>query len=328
MGGVFCLSPKIYLPILIFYQKNGQKCIFFACALRTVAIDKGCMNYRHAYHAGNFADVIKHLLLVLCIDRLKTKPTPFFVLDAHGGTGLYDLTAVQAQKTMEYQGGVGRLMRSSPPALCASPPLAGGIGGECLKDLNLYLSLIKQDWDKNCYPGSPLLAARMLRPQDRLLACELHPEDFQSLKAALEGFENVKVMHQNAYQALRAYLPPRERRGLVLIDPPYEIEKNEFSVLAGQLQEWRKRWATATYLLWYPVKAQQPPEPLFEALNASGFKDMWRCEWELIAPPDTTKLRRTGIVLINPPHLVPKRLEALAPMLEEVLQVKFYWNSI
>lgn len=266
------------------------------------------MNYRHAYHAGNFADVIKHLLLVLCIDRLRTKESPFFVLDAHAGIGMYDLGAVEAQKTMEYQGGIACLA-----ALKERPD-----------DLALYMDLWERDFAAGRYPGSPVLAARMLRPQDRMLACELHPVDIGTLTDAMGGYPHVKVLHQDAYQALRAHLPPRERRGIVVIDPPYEIEKNEFFLLARQLKEWKKRWETGTYLIWYPIKAQQPPEPFFKALQESGFKDIWRCEWELTAPPDPekpNKLRRTGVVIINPPYQVQERLQALSPALESCLKI-------
>jgi 23S rRNA (adenine2030-N6)-methyltransferase len=272
------------------------------------------MNYRHAYHAGNFADILKHLVLFLCLDRLKQKDTPFFVLDAHAGCGVYDLKSAQAQKTKEYEGGVARVL-----SMTHKTP-----------DLALFAAQLEKDFKRQRYPGSPMLIARLLRAQDRLLANELHPQDVETLKANMGGYKNVRVLQMDAYEAARAHLPPPERRGLVLIDPPFEIENNEFGVLAHQLKEWKKRWETGSYLIWYPEKAQQPVEPFFDALKESGFKEFWRATLELPAPAEPEKagkLLKTGIVLINPPYQVPERFQALQAELESALKGRV-WQQI
>lgn len=267
------------------------------------------MNYRHVYHAGNFADILKHLVLVLCVDRLKQKDAPFFVLDAHAGCGIYDLQSVEAQKTLEYEGGIGKLMNAP-----VSP------------DLKLFTSLLEKDYKRLRYPGSPMLIARLLRPQDRLLANELHPQDVEKLRANMAGYRNVRVLHEDAYEVIRAHLPPPERRGLIVIDPPYEIEKDDFGMLARQLKEWKKRWETGSYLIWYPEKAQQSSARFFDALQESGFKEFWQCTLELTLPDNRPKLDKplskmlkTGVILINPPYLVPERLQDMQDDLEKAL---------
>lgn len=260
------------------------------------------MNYRHIYHAGNFADVFKHLLLTLCLRRLLEKDTALCVLDAHGGCGSYDLGSEQAQKTLEYQGGIGRLMAAPP----AQP------------DVKPYLDALAGDWKKQRYPGSPLIAARMLRAQDRLLANELHPEDAQTLKKNLAGFQNARVLESDAYQFLRAHLPPKERRGLVLIDPPFE-EKDEFETLCRQMKEWKKRWASGVYMIWHPIKPHLPAGALYEEAAASGLGRVWRCGFKLHTPADGNKLHETGLVLLNAPYLVPERMDAVMEQTAPVL---------
>ncbi len=262
------------------------------------------MNYRHAYHAGNFADVLKHLILMLCLDRMKHKEAPFFVLDAHAGCGIYDLSAVEAQKTLEYQGGIERLLSAKP----ASP------------DLRAFCALFEKDWRKRRYPGSPVICARMMRPQDRLLANELHPQDVEKLKANMAGYSGVRVLHMDGYEAVRAHLPPAERRGLILIDPPYEIEKDDLTILAKQLKEWKKKWQSGTYCIWYPLKEKQPVAPFFAAVEAQAFKAAWRCEIELSPISEAAgKMTKAGVVVINPPFQLMQRMQAVRPDLEAAL---------
>jgi 23S rRNA (adenine2030-N6)-methyltransferase len=260
------------------------------------------MNYRHVYHAGNFADVAKHLLLVLCLDHLRKKDAPFFVLDAHAGTGYYNLQSVEAQKTKEYEAGIAKLIAAAPQSA----------------DVKLYLSKVQGDFEKQRYPGSPLIAARMLRDSDRLIANELHAEDVKILKKTLGPRKNAQVTQEDAYQSIRAHVPPPERRGLVLIDPPYEIENNEHDVLIKQMQEWKKRWPTGTYILWYPVKDSLPSAKLHEAAAALGLNRTWLCEYrDADLPPlpasdrgDRKRMRSTGLIVFNAPFQVPERAEA------------------
>ena len=260
------------------------------------------MNYRHIYHAGNFADVVKHLTLVLCVDYLKRKDAPFCVIDAHGGCGLYDLASEQAQKTGEWVDGIGTLDGLENP-----PP-----------DLTLYLDLLKKDRAQQRYPGSPMLIGRMLRAGDRLIANELHPEDTKTLRMVMGPKKNVRVTALDAYECIRASIPPAERRGLVLIDPPFE-QKDEFDRLIRQMKEWKKRWPTGIFLLWYPVKAHLPVAALKEAAAALDLPDTWAIDVFRHPPAQPETFNGSGLILFNAPYQVPQRLEALIPMLSSRL---------
>jgi 23S rRNA (adenine2030-N6)-methyltransferase len=274
------------------------------------------MNYRHIYHAGNFADVFKHLLLVLCLDHLRRKEAGFFALDAHAGCGLYDLQSEQAQKTLEYKDGVGKLIRhceeQRDEAIQNAVPKAAWVASPAARhDVETYLQLVKEDMKRGLYPGSPLLIARMLRAQDRLVANELHPEDGKTLEKTLQKFRPAQVTMTDAYQSVRAQVPPRERRGLVLVDPPFE-KTDEFETLRAQIREWEKRWASGTFILWFPVKDRAAVEALYEAAAGSGFKRVWACALKIAARPDEseTKLKETGLILLNAPYQVPERMDA------------------
>src|SRR5262252_6272545 len=204
------------------------------------------MNYRHAYHAGNFADVLKHAVLVRVIEYMKRKDTPFRVIDTHAGAGRYALTSRQATSTGEWQAGIARLLG---PMARPLPPAAAGY-------LAPYLEAVKAE---NCplrlavYPGSPSIALRLLRPQDRLIANELHPEALAQLKAAIGRDPRAKLLALDAFVALKSLLPPKERRGVVLIDPPFEAP-GELLRVADGLAAALKRFATGIYLAWYPGK--------------------------------------------------------------------------
>ena len=261
------------------------------------------MNYRHAYHAGNFADVVKHLLLVLCLDHLRKKDAPFFVLDAQGGCGRYDLNSTEAQKTREFEPGIGALMKAMLKNV----------------DANLYLDAVREDFKAMHYPGSPLIAARLLRAQDRMIANELHPDDVSVLEDVLWTYKNnVRVEMEDAYQSVRAHVPPAEKRGLVLIDPPYEIGNNEHDIVIRQMEQWKKRWSTGTYIVWYPVKDNFPSEALHRAAAELGLNRTWVCEHrDANLPPlpasdrgDRKRLRSTGVIIFNTPYMVPERAEA------------------
>ncbi len=262
------------------------------------------MNYRHVYHAGNFADVIKHIVLLLCLDYLQKKEGPLCILDAHGGAGLYDLASEEATKTREWERGIGRLQdRTNTPG-----------------DLKLYLDAVKDDLKEGHYPGSPLLVARRLRPQDRLNANELHEPTFDALRHNLASFKNARPMRMDAYECIRAHIPPKERRGLVLIDPPFE-EKNEFETLARQMQQWKKRWENGVAILWYPIKAHLPVAALKDAARNLGFRRTW-CVETLILPRDGPEtLNGCGVIVFNTPYTIPERVEALLPFLKDAISL-------
>jgi 23S rRNA (adenine2030-N6)-methyltransferase len=260
------------------------------------------VNYRHIYHAGNFADVVKHIVLVLVLDYLQKKEGGLCVIDAHAGAGLYDLGSEEAGKTREWERGIGRLGSAED-----APP-----------DLGLYLRHVAKDLDAGRYPGSPLLAARLLRPQDRLIANELHEPTFEALRLTLSPFAQARATRMDAYEALRAYLPPKERRGLALIDPPFE-KKNEFETLMGQMRHWRKRWATGVFLLWYPIKAHLPAAALKEAARDLGLPRTWSAE-ALVSPREQAEtLNGCGLILFNAPYGIPERVEALMPFLGKAM---------
>lgn len=256
------------------------------------------MNYRHIYHAGNFADVMKHLALCLILDHLRKKDAPFCVIDAHGGIGLYDLHADEAQKTKEYEGGIARFAPSN------------GAG-----DFGLYYDAVQKDLTQGRYPGSPLLAARMLRPQDRLIANELHPVDVETLRGCLSGFRNARVTQMDAYECIRAHTPPAEKRGLVLIDPPFE-KTDEFETLARQMQEWKKRFATGVYMLWYPIKANPAIAQMKRAAAALGLPRTWCVETLLHPAAQEGTFNGSGLIVFNAPYQMPERMEQLLPLLQ------------
>ena len=262
------------------------------------------MNYRHVYHAGNFADVLKHIVLLLCLDYLQKKEGSLCLIDAHGGAGLYDLASEEAEKTREWERGIGCLQDKT----------------DAPSDLEFYLSAIRTDLKSGRYPGSPLLIARRLRPKDRLIANELHEPTFEALRRTLAPFKNARAMRMDAYECIRAHIPPKERRGLVLADPPFE-ERDEFETLAREMRQWKKRWETGLFMLWYPIKAHLPADALKEAAQNLGFRRTW-CVETLILPRDQTEtLNGCGVIVFNAPYTVPERVEALLPVLKNAMSL-------
>lgn len=262
------------------------------------------MNYRHIYHAGNFADVLKHIVLLLCVDYLQKKDGGLCFIDAHGGAGLYALDSEEATKTREWEKGIGCFM-----GLCDGPP-----------DIELYLDRVKADLDAKRYPGSPLLLARQLRAQDRLITAELHEPAFEALRTVLKPYKNARAMHMDAYECIRAHIPPKERRGLVLIDPPFEL-KDEFQTLARQMREWKKRWAAGVFMLWYPIKAHLPVAELKEAAESLGLRRTWCVEALVLPRQKPESLNGCGVIVFNAPYTVPERVEALLPFLKEAMRL-------
>jgi 23S rRNA (adenine2030-N6)-methyltransferase len=265
------------------------------------------MNYRHAYHAGNFADVLKHAVLALVVDHLKRKRTPFRIVDTHAGRGRYALDSAEAAKTAEWQGGIGRIL--GPEA----PPLPAGLAALMAP----YLDAVRAEnggQGLRVYPGSPLIARRLMRAQDTLVVNELHPEERAHLEAALGRDRRVKVMALDGWIALKSLLPPRERRGIVLIDPPFEAE-GELDRLADGLAQGLRRFETGVYLAWYPIKDPKPVARFRAALNPAARAGLLGVELMLRRPVAPERLNGCGLVVANPPHTLAERLAILLPEL-------------
>ena len=237
------------------------------------------MNYRHAFHAGNFADCVKHALLVWIVRALARKPAPFRVLDTHAGRGRYDLMG-EAERTGEWRDGIARLL-GDPPA-----PLAD------------YAGLVER---LGLYPGSPLLVRALLREGDRLACCELHPEDAAALRRLFAGDGQVSVHHRNGYEAVRALLPPPERRGLVLLDPPFERD-DEWDRLLGTLREGARQFAGGVQVAWYPIKGRAAPRAFHDGIRDAGLRDAVAAELWLREPVMASRLNGCGLLVRNPPY--------------------------
>ncbi len=273
------------------------------------------MNYRHAYHAGNFADVVKHAVLALLIERLKLKDKAFRVIDSHAGIGLYDLASPLAAKTGEWEQGIGKLLG---PDLKPVP-----MSGKLATALAPYFAAIRAvnpEGRLRYYPGSPMVARMLMRPIDRLTAVELNSDDAKLLVSRFAGDIQVKAIELDGYLALGSFVPPKERRGLVLVDPPYE-EPNEFRTLADGFLKAHERWPTGMYALWYPVKDPGAVKNFLKRLQDSGVQRLLGTEFWIRdrATPDT--FNGTGLVLCNPPWKLEDTLETLLAGLVPLLGV-------
>lgn len=266
------------------------------------------MNYRHAYHAGNFADVVKHAVLALVIEYMKLKPAPFRVIDTHAGIGLYDLDSEEAQKTGEWREGIGRVMQSgfSPAAKEALAPYLGAV-----RRLNPGGALTR-------YPGSPVIARELMRGEDSLVVNELHPEDERALKRLFAHDPQVKVMALDAWTAVKALLPPPERRAVVLIDPAFE-QPGELDRLVEALKEGVRRFAGGIYLMWYPIKETRPIGAFRRKVAALGLPKVLVVELMIRGLHDETMLNGAGLVVVNAPFTLVAKLEAVLPELVRVL---------
>ena len=256
------------------------------------------MNYRHAFHAGNFADVVKHLALCDVLLHLRKKETPFFVLDTHAGAGLYDLQAEQSARTGEAARGIERLR-----------PLFERTG--LPETMKTYFDCVQAAADAH-YPGSPMIAARLLRAGDRLVAIEKQEMEFANLKRILAPYKNAKAIAADGYGRMAALLPPPERRGLVLIDPPYEAP-DEFERVAEAFAAAWRRFATGIYMLWFPVKSPAAADAFCGEVLASGAKKVLRIDVSI--PPelgDKERLSAAGLLVVNPPFEMDARLSTCA----------------
>lgn len=264
------------------------------------------MNYRHAYHAGNFADVMKHASLALIINYLKLKEKPFLILDTHAGTGSTDLSGTEAQKTGEYKDGIARILAADKPHDLLIPYL------ETLAQLGC------EGPEPKLYPGSPLIAATLARPQDRLAFCELHPEDYATLRARFRRDERVKAYEMDGYGALKSMLPPKERRGLILIDPPFE-QRSEFERILQEIEHIHARFATGTVMIWYPIKDPSVSGAFVEHLEHRGPEKTLRAELFIRASDDPTRMSGCGLIIINPPFTLHDQLTDLFGWLKDIL---------
>jgi len=270
------------------------------------------MNYRHVYHAGNFADVLKHVVLALVIERLKQKDTPFRVIDTHAGVGFYALNHGPADKTGEWRQGIGRLYGAE------ARPLSVDVAAI----LAPYLDLIAAENEAagsgqiTRYPGSPLIARRLLRRGDQLVVNELHPDDRARLAELFARDGQVKVLGLDGWIALKSLLPPKERRGVVLIDPPFE-EPDELIRITEGLAEAVRRFETGTYLLWYPIKDPKIVARFHRAIAETCPRDCLVAEVMLRQARHPEKLNGCGLIIVNPPWLLEEQLGKVLPALAE-----------
>jgi len=271
------------------------------------------MNYRHAFHAGNFADVLKHIVLTRILLYLQEKPAAFRVIDTHAGAGRYDLTGDEAKRSGEWLTGIARVMqaRFSEQALPLVMPYL-----EIVRAFNEGAALA-------VYPGSPLIARALLRPQDRLTACELEADARKQLIDALRRDSQARVVDLDGWTALTAFVPPNERRGLVLIDPPFE-RKDEFERLAAGFREAFRKWPTGSYLIWYPAKSRRAADDLARAVAAAaaGARPAGKClrlEFSVAPQEAGGPLVSTGLLIVNPPWTLQGELKTILPELEKPL---------
>lgn len=265
------------------------------------------MNYRHAFHAGNFADVMKHAFVARILQYLSAKPGAWRFIDTHAGSGIYDLAASSAQRTGEWLQGIARF---------EAYPLPADASASFAPYLNALASVRRAG--ATLYPGSPALAQALARAQDRLSLAELHPEEAAALDARLGGDRRVKVFDLDGWTMLKAAVPPIERRGLVLIDPPFE-EADDWSRLIVALETAYRRWATGIFAIWYPIKQQSAVRRLHSAVIATGIRKVLVLELLIDDPADETRLNGSGLLVVNPPFVLAGEAEPMLRILVDCL---------
>ncbi|MDC9603731.1 23S rRNA (adenine(2030)-N(6))-methyltransferase RlmJ [Xenorhabdus griffiniae] len=263
------------------------------------------LSYRHSFHAGNHADVLKHVVQSLIIESLKIKEKPFLYLDTHSGAGRYHLSGEHAERTGEYLEGIARIWQRDdiPEELAAYM--------DAVKALNPQGTL-------RYYPGSPLIASHLLREHDELNLSELHPSDFPLLRTEFSRDRRARVLREDGFQQLKSKLPPKSRRGFVLIDPPYELKSDYLNVVQG-IQEGYKRFATGTYALWYPVVLRQQIKRLVKGLEATGIRKILQIELGVRPDSDQRGMTASGMIVINPPWKLEQQMKVVLPWLHQVL---------
>lgn len=271
------------------------------------------MNYHHSYHAGNFGDVFKHTLLAALVHFLQRKENAFCYLDTHAGAGYYDLLVETTQKNKEYEHGILRLMQQKNPPKLIKTYL------NCVHKINNKLS---QSFIASLryYPGSPYIVNHFLRPQDRMVLIELHPPVYQQLKSAMAQNKQASVHLLEGYQSLKAFLPPKENRGLILIDPPYE-RPHEFSDLVTALPKALARFETGTYAIWYPIKTRPSVDRFHHALKEAIQRPLLIAELSIYPETLPTHLNGCGMVIINPPWQFDSALKEILPWLWKALSL-------
>lgn len=262
------------------------------------------LSYRHSFHAGNHADVLKHLVLTLILQSLKQKDKGFFYLDTHSGVGRYSLLSAESEKTGEYLEGIARLWERD----------------DLPEEVACYVNEIKKinKGKLKFYAGSPLLAVQQLREQDRALLTELHPNDFPLLRQEFAKKANVVTKRENGFQQLKAALPPKEKRGLVLIDPPYEL-KEDYELVVKAIIEGYKRFATGVYAIWYPVVLRQHSKRIVRGLIETGIRKILQIELAVRPDSDQRGMTASGMIVINPPWQLETQMKSVLPYLTQVL---------
>ncbi|EPU3935483.1 MULTISPECIES: 23S rRNA (adenine(2030)-N(6))-methyltransferase RlmJ [Morganella] len=263
------------------------------------------LSYRHSFHAGNHADVLKHTVQSLIIESLKEKDKPFLYLDTHAGAGRYQLSGEHAERTGEYLEGIARIWAQE------SVP-------EELKTYLEAVSALNPRGDLRFYPGSPLIAAHLLRDHDKLNISELHPSDFPLLRNEFSRDNRARVVREDGYQQLKSQLPPSSRRGFVLIDPPYELKSDYQAVVKG-IQEGHRRFATGTYAVWYPVVLRQQIKRMVKDFQATGIRKILQIELAVRPDSDQRGMTASGMIVINPPWKLESQMKSVLPWLHNVL---------
>lgn len=263
------------------------------------------LSYRHSFHAGNHADVLKHTVQSLIIESLKEKDKPFLYLDTHAGAGRYQLSGEHAERTGEYLEGIARIWAQE------SVP-------EELKTYLEAVSALNPRGDLRFYPGSPLIAAHLLRDHDKLNISELHPSDFPLLRNEFSRDNRARVVREDGYQQLKSQLPPLSRRGFVLIDPPYELKSDYQAVVKG-IQEGHRRFATGTYAVWYPVVLRQQIKRMVKDFQATGIRKILQIELAVRPDSDQRGMTASGMIVINPPWKLESQIKSVLPWLHKVL---------
>lgn len=271
------------------------------------------MNYRHAYHAGNFADVLKHVVLTLVIEHLKLKPQPFRVIDTHAGIGLYDLAGVEAGKTGEWRGGIARLLDAD------LAPTVREVLAPYLDCVRQFMPRIAGEHAPLQYPGSPMIARALMRADDVLVVNELHPDDRATLSELFRRDGSTKVLGLDGYTVLKSTLPPKERRGVVLVDPPFETA-GEFDRMSAAIAEAHRRFAGGTQMLWYPIKDVGAVSRFHRDIRNWARAETFVVELAVRAyDKGEAGLAATGLVVVNPPYTLDQKLTLVLPELAHIL---------
>ncbi|WP_445496009.1 23S rRNA (adenine(2030)-N(6))-methyltransferase RlmJ [Photorhabdus sp. SF281] len=263
------------------------------------------LSYRHSFHAGNHADVLKHTVQSLIIESLKEKEKPFLYLDTHAGAGRYQLSGERAERTGEYLEGIARVWQRE----------------DLPQELKAYMSAVtalNQSSNLRYYPGSPLIARHLLRQDDRFNLTELHSSDYPLLRNEFSRDNRSRVVREDGYQQLRSQLPPQSRRGFILIDPPYEL-KSDYQAVVQAIQEGYKRFATGVYALWYPVVLRQQIKRLVRDLEATGIRRILQIELAVRPDSDQRGMTASGMIVINPPWKLEQQMKSVLPWLHKVL---------